>query len=100
MFKKHDPNTSKIDKTAFATFNQQLFHDPTIPPDTFKPLEDPTPHLITPEELIHVTRHHFRANKSSGLSPLPLQILKHLGPKAAAPLATFLNSSAITAEPP
>jgi hypothetical protein len=100
MFKKQDPTTNTIDKTAFASFNQQLFHDPTIPPDTFTPLEDPTSHLITPEELIHVTKHHFRANKSSGLSPLPLQLLKHFGPTAAAPLATFLNASAITTEPP
>jgi hypothetical protein len=96
MFKKSDPNTTNIDKTAFASFNQQLFHDPTIPPATFEPLEDPTPHLITPEEIIHVTKHHFRANKSSGLSPLPLQLLKHIGPTAAAPLAHFLNTSAIT----
>jgi hypothetical protein len=72
MFKKNDPNTTNLDKTAFASFNQQLFHDPTIPPTTFQPLEDPTQHLITPEEIIHATKHHFRANKSSGLSPLPL----------------------------
>lgn len=100
MFKKDDPNTTHLDKTAFATFNQQLFHDPTIPPDTFKPLEDPTEHMITPEEIMHVTKHHFRANKSSGLSPLPLQIIKHFGPTAAAPLANFLNISAISSEPP
>jgi hypothetical protein len=100
MFKKHDPNTTELDKTAFATFNQHLFHDPAIPPSTFTPLEDPDTHKITPEELIHVTKHHFRANKSSGLSPLPLQLLKHAGPAAATPLAHFLTTSAITQEPP
>jgi hypothetical protein len=72
MFKKTDTSTPAIDKTAFAAFNQQLFHNPTIPPTTFQPLEDPHNHHITPEEIIHVTKHHFRANKSSGLSPLPL----------------------------
>jgi hypothetical protein len=100
MFKKQDTNTHTIDTTAFAHFNQTLFHDPSIPPTSFQPLEDPDNHRITPEEIIHTTKHHFRANKSSGLSPLPLQILKHFGPKAAAPLATFLTTSAITAEPP
>jgi hypothetical protein len=72
MFKKQDPNTTELDKTAFAAFNQNLFHDPAIPPSTFTPLEDPDAHKITPEEIIHITKHHFRANKSSGLSPLPL----------------------------
>jgi hypothetical protein len=100
MFKKNDPNNTQIDPTAFATFNQQLFHDPTIPPDTFKPLDNPEDNQITAEEIINTTKHHFRANKSSGLSPLPLQILKHFGSNAAAPLAHFLNTSALTSEAP
>ena len=38
---------------------------------------------------------HFKANKSSGLSPLPLQLLKHMGRAGVEGLAQFLNASAI-----
>lgn len=38
---------------------------------------------------------HFKANKSSGLSPLPLQLLKHMGRAGIEALAEFFNVSAI-----
>lgn len=95
MFKKEDHNQHKLDHQAFATFNQQLFHDPTIPPDHFSHLQVPEDHIITAEELTHVTAKHFHANKSSGLSPLPLQLIKHIGPAGNIPMARFLNESAI-----
>ena len=39
--------------------------------------------------------HHFKANKSQGLSPMPLQLLKHMGDAGTVSLASFLSRSAI-----
>lgn len=50
---------------------------------------------ITKEELQHTILHHFKDNKSSGLSDLPLQALRHLGGDALGSLTKFLNTSAI-----
>jgi hypothetical protein len=38
---------------------------------------------------------HFKADKSSGLSQLPLQLLKHMGQTGIRCLARLFNSSAI-----
>jgi hypothetical protein len=50
---------------------------------------------IQPLELASVLEHNFRANKSTGLSLMPLQCLKWLGDSAVEVLADFLNVSAI-----
>jgi hypothetical protein len=42
-----------------------------------------------------VLKHHFKANKSSGMSKMPLELLKHLGSTGVKSMATFLNTSAI-----
>ena len=66
--------TQDIDMTIeeFIKFNESIFYDSTIAEDTFSPLADPRPHHITPAELTHILTHHFKADKSSGLSPMPL----------------------------
>jgi hypothetical protein len=66
--------TQDIDMTIeeFTKFNESIFYDSTIAEDTFRPLADPHPHHITPAELTHILTHHFKADKSSGLSPMPL----------------------------
>lgn len=46
-------------------------------------------------EVQHVLQHHFKPNKSTGLSILPLQCLKWLGGDAIPVLTTFLNDTAI-----
>ena len=56
--------------------------------------------MITAEELAHTLRNHFKADKSSGASPLPLQLLKHLAPEAHDSLTHLLNDSAISQLPP
>ena len=42
----------------------------------------------------------FKANKSSGLSNMPLQLLKHLGAEGIKLVADFVNKSAIDNLPP
>jgi hypothetical protein len=43
---------------------------------------------------------NFKANKSSGLSNMPLQLLKHLGTEGIKSVTEFLNKSAIDNKPP
>ena len=42
-----------------------------------------------------VIKNHFKANKSSGMSKMPLELLKHLGTTGVESMANFLNTSAI-----
>jgi hypothetical protein len=46
-------------------------------------------------EVQHVLQHHFKPNKSTGLSTMPLQCLKWLGGDALPVLTTFINDTAI-----
>jgi hypothetical protein len=72
-----------------------MFHDANLLPDTFTPLTHPDHHLISDKELANILEHKYKATKSRGLSKLPLQLLKFLGPKGIHSLASFLNDSAI-----
>lgn len=38
----------------FAEYNERIFMDASIPPDTFNPLKDPKAHHITEPELTEV----------------------------------------------
>jgi hypothetical protein len=76
-------------------FNRSVFYDENIPADSFTPLAHAQDHHISPAKLTAVLRGGFKANKSLGLSCLPLQLLKHLGPTGIACMATFLNDSAV-----
>ena len=84
----------------FTNFNKAIFYDADIPADTFTPLTQASAHHISPEELTGVLAKNFKANKSSGLSRMPLQMLKHLGPAGVKCMATFLNASAVDTLPP
>lgn len=95
MFKRKDNHSPDVDLQAFAEFNQKLFFNPDLPPAEYKPLSDaPTAHIL-PVELQGVLDKHFKANKSSGLSPMPLQLLKNLGKGGVEQITNFINSSAI-----
>ena len=85
-----------MDLEAFAEFNSRLFHDPEAEEYTFHPVPDPATSAITPAELSDVLTHHFKANRSQGLSQLPLQLLKHLGDAGIVGLSSFLSASAIS----
>jgi ferritin len=50
---------------------------------------------ITPEELKQVLQTHYPANKSTGLSNMPMQCVKWINDKALPTIADFLNKSAI-----
>jgi hypothetical protein len=86
--------------STFAKFNEGIFYNATIPPDEFTPLGSPSHHHITATELSSVLEQNFKADKSTGFSPMPLHLLKHMGLTGVQCLATLLNRSAIEQLPP
>lgn len=59
-----------------------------------------TEQYITAGELEDVMQRHFKANKSTGMSALPLQCIKFMAGNSVQILATFLNKAAIDALAP
>ena len=100
MLKQRTNQQSKLSLDEFTEFNKAVFYNDKIPPDHYTPLTDATTQHITQEELANILTHGFKANKSSGLSKMPLELLKHLGPAGTGCMAKFLNDSAIDKLPP
>ena len=71
MLKQRDTSPIEISLDTFTKFNKAIFHDDTIPPDTYTPLQNPADHYITPDELTNILRYKYKAAKSRGLSQLP-----------------------------
>jgi hypothetical protein len=72
-----------------------LYYDQNIPVDHFALPDDLENARITPEELQHVLQMHYPANKSTGLSNMPMQCIKWLSEKTLPTIADLLNKSAI-----
>jgi hypothetical protein len=68
--KNNDENGMKTED--FAKFNQDLFYNPQIVNDHFVAVNDIDTVQLTVSEVQHVLQKHFKANKSTGLSLLPL----------------------------
>jgi hypothetical protein len=100
MIKQKNSEDIGIPLEELTAYNRRIFHDEDIPQDHYTPLTNPKNHLITQPELTHILDHKYKATKSRGLSNLPPQLLKFLGPAGIQSLATFLNASAITSAPP
>lgn len=84
----------------FAEFCENLFFDPSLPPDQLSDLPFGHAFEFTHKELAWVLDHRFKSNKSSGLSPLPLQLLKFMGKKGQVVLCDFLNKVIKSSTPP
>ena len=95
MFQRGKQTATSLDLHKFADFNTQLFADASAEPDQFKSPQNVKAAAIGPEELRNVLEKHFKANRSSGLSAMPLQLLKHLSGSCMEEMASFLNNSAI-----
>ena len=95
MLQKPAKSAQNLDLQNFADFNTRLFADPIAAPEGFCELSDPSQSVIGADELEEVLVSCFKANKSSGLSPLPLQLLKHIGRAGIECLAHFFNVSAV-----
>ena len=100
MIKQKNAEDLIIPLEDLTAFNNSIFYNEDIIPDRYTPLTNPADHLITQPELTTTLERHYNATKSRGLSTLPPQLLKFLGPPGIQSLATFLNASAITSPPP
>ena len=100
MLKQRDKGDSPIPISAFTTFNKYIFFNEEIQPDRYSPLIDPTPHLITREELSFILEKKYKATKSRGHSMIPPHLLKFMGPAGIGSFAHIPNTSAITSAPP
>ncbi len=92
---KSRSSTVGVSAKQYAEFNQKLFFDESIQSDSFVLPDDLEKAKITTTEVKYVLESHFQANKSTGLSCLPLQCLKWMGKQAHPAITDFLNKSAI-----
>ena len=72
MLKPAKCNNPDIPTAAIAELNKEIFFDESIEEEGYKEIEDKQANYISPVELRQTIEHHFSANKSSGLSKLPL----------------------------
>ena len=95
MLKPRDDDITALKLEEFTEHNRTLFHNPNLPDEEYTPVTKPATQHITPEELKYTLQHAFKANRSSGLSDMPLQVLKHLSVEGIERIAELLNKSAI-----
>jgi hypothetical protein len=72
MLKRKEEGNAELAPQTFQKHNENIFYNADIPPDAFTPLRNDAANFITQAELTSVIHHHFKANKSSGLSKMPL----------------------------
>jgi hypothetical protein len=72
MLKSKDQDLSTLKLKEFTEYNREIFFDPSLPPESYTPIESPETQHITPAELKDTLQNSFKANKSSGLSSMPL----------------------------
>jgi hypothetical protein len=95
----HSTNPN-LPTAALADLNKSIFFDATIKEDEYRAITYKSEYYILTEEVKHTIQHHFSANKSSGLSHMPLQLIKHLGTTGIEQLTNLLNVTAIDNKPP
>jgi hypothetical protein len=100
MLKPVHSTNLDLPTAALANLNESIFFDATIQEDEYRTINDKSEQYISTEEVKHIIQHHFRANKSSGLSQMPLQLIKHLGTTGIEQVTKFLNVTAIDNKPP
>jgi hypothetical protein len=85
---------------TFASRMGELFLDPAADPEVspVTPITDFPD--ITALELADVLARSFKGNVSSGMCPLPSQVVKHMAGDALEPLAAFLNQCVKAGRPP
>jgi hypothetical protein len=75
----------------FASYLGNLFFDAEAGPEAAPQVPITEFEDFTATELGDTLVRHFRGSASSGMCPVPSQVVKHLTGEALAPLATFLN---------
>ena len=95
----HAHAQSAVPPAQFATALGQLFFDPDAPPEAAPttPITDFTD--FTAEELAEALP-RYNGSVSSGMCPVPSQVVKHLAGDALVPLARFLSLCVAGGRPP
>jgi hypothetical protein len=100
MLKPSQTQNQDIPVAAMIEHNKKVFWNENGEEEEYTPVNNKEKNYITEEELKATLRDHYKANKSSGLSSMPLQLLKHLGTEGITLVTDFLNKSAIDNKPP
>jgi hypothetical protein len=72
MLKTATSTNLGISAAQFTEYNKTIFYDETIKEDVYTPIANKEENYIQPAELLNIIQHKFKANKSSGLSAMPL----------------------------
>ena len=95
MLRQKATKEMALSTVEFVKFNEKIFFDASIAEDEFTPLSAAPKFHISAGELESMLAQNFKTDKSSGLSDMPLHILKHMGPAGLECLAHLYNRSAI-----
>jgi hypothetical protein len=95
MLRQKATKDMALSTVDFVKFNKKLFFDASIAEDKFTPLNAAPKFHVSAGELASMLAQNFKTEKSSGLSDMPLQVLKHMGPAGLECLAHLFNRSAI-----
>jgi hypothetical protein len=72
MIKSTRNQGTTIPTKKLTEFNRNIFYDSSIPEENYTQLTNNAENYITSEEVTEILTKKFKANKSSGLSALPL----------------------------
>lgn len=72
MTKPISTQTAAIPAAMFTDFSRNIFYDENIPEDQYTPPVNKEENYITTTEINDIFKNKFKANKSSGMSALPL----------------------------
>jgi hypothetical protein len=95
----HPHSAPAVPPQHFASFMGGLFFDPEAGPEAAPVVPIHSFEPITAEEL-DGARSRFRGAASSGMCPLPSQVIKHLAGECLEPMASFFNKCVVEGRPP
>jgi predicted RNA-binding protein len=72
MLKTTQNRNTDVPIAEIAEFNRKIFYDENTTEEEYKEVPEQVDQYITVEELKQTVQHNFKANKSSGLSQMPL----------------------------
>jgi hypothetical protein len=96
----HPHSDCIVSPAVFATELGNLFFDPNATPECAPTIPITDFEDFTASELGATLVSHFNGSVSSGMCPVPSQVIKHLTGEALAPLASFLNLCVKQGRPP
>ena len=91
---------SAVGPAEFATFLGDLYFDQEAGPEAAPPVPIVDFEPFTADEVGATLTGHFNGSVSSGMCPVPSQVVKHLAGDALVPLADFLTRCVQGGRPP